>query len=242
MFRAIILPIFRSPRLCITACGTGRQHRRCIIPQAVTHSLVLLKMGKIISRNMFELTGIINKPLLLHLVGCLYYLYQWCTLKQISDNETYLLIKYIKSVLWRVAKRLSYREEARCLKVKEHDAGSSFESLYQDFSVYEWWLCWVWQRRLWFIRRLVQGEFLVKKIGTGIGFSSSTWTFIFQYLSTNAPYSFTRHRLQINDTTTDLDLRTLYRATGIGYLARSLRHWSTVFISAFSLTHWGRGF
>jgi len=28
------------------------------------------------------------------------------------------LIKYIKSVLWRVAKRLSYIEEARCLKVK----------------------------------------------------------------------------------------------------------------------------
>jgi len=30
-----------------------------------------------------------------------------------------LLIKYIKSVLWRVAKCLSYIEEARCLKVKE---------------------------------------------------------------------------------------------------------------------------
>ena len=29
----------------------------------------------------------------------------------------YLLIKYIKSVLWRVAKCLSYIEEARCLKV-----------------------------------------------------------------------------------------------------------------------------
>jgi len=28
------------------------------------------------------------------------------------------LIKYIKSVLWRVAKRLSYIEDARCLKVK----------------------------------------------------------------------------------------------------------------------------
>jgi len=27
------------------------------------------------------------------------------------------LIKYIKSVLWRVAKCLSYIEEARCLKV-----------------------------------------------------------------------------------------------------------------------------
>ena len=30
----------------------------------------------------------------------------------------YLLIKYIKSVLWRVAKCLPYIEEARCLKVK----------------------------------------------------------------------------------------------------------------------------
>ena len=64
-----------------------------------------------------ELTGIIDKPLLLHLVGCLYYLYQCCTVKLISDNEIYLLIKYIKSVLWRVAKRLSYIEDAGCLKV-----------------------------------------------------------------------------------------------------------------------------
>jgi len=28
------------------------------------------------------------------------------------------MIKYIKSVLWRIAKRLSYIEDARCLKVK----------------------------------------------------------------------------------------------------------------------------
>ena len=55
---------------------------------------------------------------MLHRVGCLYYLYQWRTVKQISDNEIYLLIKYIKSVLWSVAKCLSYIEEARCLKVK----------------------------------------------------------------------------------------------------------------------------
>ena len=34
--------------------ASGRQHRRCIIPQTVTHSLVLLKMGKIISRNMLS--------------------------------------------------------------------------------------------------------------------------------------------------------------------------------------------
>jgi len=55
----------------------GRQHRGCIIPLAVTHSLVLLKMGKIRSNcpKHVELTGTINKPLLLHLVGCLYYLY-----------------------------------------------------------------------------------------------------------------------------------------------------------------------
>jgi len=31
----------------------GRQYRGCIIPQTITHSLVLLKMGKIIARNMF---------------------------------------------------------------------------------------------------------------------------------------------------------------------------------------------
>ena len=36
-------------------CAEGRQHRGgCITPQAVTHSLVLLKMGKIISRNMLS--------------------------------------------------------------------------------------------------------------------------------------------------------------------------------------------
>ena len=65
-----------------------------------------------------EQIGIINKPLLLHLVDCLYYVYQGCTVKQTSVNETYLMIKYIKSVLWRVAKRLSYIEDARYLKRK----------------------------------------------------------------------------------------------------------------------------
>jgi len=38
--------------------------------------------------------------------------------KHISDNEIYLLIKYIESVLWRAAKRPSYIEDAWCLKVK----------------------------------------------------------------------------------------------------------------------------
>ena len=49
--------------------ATGRQHRRCIIPQAITHSLLLLKMGKNNCPKHVELTGIINKTLLLHLVG-----------------------------------------------------------------------------------------------------------------------------------------------------------------------------
>ena len=98
--------------------AVGRQHRRCIIPQTVTHSLVLLKMGKIISRNILSWLELLISRYCCILVGCLYCLYQWCTVKQISDNEIYLLIKYIKSVLWIVAKRLSYIEDARCLKVK----------------------------------------------------------------------------------------------------------------------------
>ena len=72
MFRAFYTPIIRSTISTVsTASGTnhsivsasffqrglqatGRQHRGCIIPQAVTHSLVLLKMGKIIARNMLS--------------------------------------------------------------------------------------------------------------------------------------------------------------------------------------------
>ena len=75
MFREIILPIFRSTRLCVTVCG-------------IMHP---------------DVGG--HRP-------------ASSLVKQISDNEIYLLIKYIKSVLWRVAKCLSYIEEARCLKVK----------------------------------------------------------------------------------------------------------------------------
>jgi hypothetical protein len=62
--------------------------------------------------------------------------------KQISDKEIYLLIKYIKSVLWRVAKSLSYIEEARCLKVNERpnltptrNNRQSFSSVYLDIYI-----------------------------------------------------------------------------------------------------------
>ena len=95
----------------------GRQHRRCIITTNCNTQSSAPEDGQNNCPKLVELTGIINKPLLLHLVGCLYYLYQWRTVKQILDNEIYLLIKYIKSVLWRVSKCLSYIEEARCLRV-----------------------------------------------------------------------------------------------------------------------------
>ena len=55
----------------------GRQHRGCIIPQAVTNTQSSApEDGQNNCPKHVELTGIINKPLLLHLVGCLYYLYQ----------------------------------------------------------------------------------------------------------------------------------------------------------------------
>ena len=46
--------------------------------------------------------------------------------KKISDNEIYLLIKYTKSVLWRVTKRPSYIENARCLKVNSGKKNDCF--------------------------------------------------------------------------------------------------------------------
>ena len=51
---------------------TGRQHRRCIIPQAV-HTVCVPEDGQNYRPKHAELIGIINETLLLHLVGCLYY-------------------------------------------------------------------------------------------------------------------------------------------------------------------------
>jgi len=55
--------------------ATGRQHRRCIIPQAVTHSLVLLRMDKIISRNMLSwLELLISRYCCINLVAYIIYI------------------------------------------------------------------------------------------------------------------------------------------------------------------------
>ena len=53
----------------------GRQCRVCIIPQAVTQSSAP-EDGQNNFPKHVELIGIINKPLLLHPFGCLYYLYE----------------------------------------------------------------------------------------------------------------------------------------------------------------------
>ena len=84
MFRAMISPIFRSTELCVTACG--KIHPRCCQPPAATSWLHYTTScnthssapedGRNHRPKHFELIGIINKPLLLHIVGGLYYLYQ----------------------------------------------------------------------------------------------------------------------------------------------------------------------
>ena len=61
-----------QPRCCRPEAGN--------IVAALYHKLYTQSRGPEDGQNSFpkhvELTGIINKPLLLHLVGCLYHLYQ----------------------------------------------------------------------------------------------------------------------------------------------------------------------
>jgi hypothetical protein len=55
--------------------ATGQHHRGCIIPQAVTHSLVFVKMGKIIARNMLSwLELLINRYCCIYLVVYIYFI------------------------------------------------------------------------------------------------------------------------------------------------------------------------
>jgi len=48
----------------------------------------------------------------------------------------YLYVKYIKSVLWTVAKRLSYIQDARCLKVNK--ASIDEQKSREVFSGFRW--------------------------------------------------------------------------------------------------------
>jgi len=60
----------------MTLPAGGRQHSRCIIPQAANTQSSSPENGQNNCPKHVELTGIINKPLFLHLFGCLYYLHQ----------------------------------------------------------------------------------------------------------------------------------------------------------------------
>ena len=84
MFREIILPIFRSTRLCYSLWYDART----MLPAggwpatswvhyttSCNSQSSAPEDGQNNCPKHVELTGIINKPLLLHLVGCLYYLY-----------------------------------------------------------------------------------------------------------------------------------------------------------------------
>ena len=51
-----------------------------------------------------ELIGIINKPLLLHLVGCLYCLYQGCSVKRISRNIPVSEMRIVEMLLVKTVK------------------------------------------------------------------------------------------------------------------------------------------
>ena len=83
MFRAIIPPIFRSTRLCVTACGTmhhdvaGHRPATSWVHYTTTCNTQSSapEDGRDYRPKHVELIGIINKPLLLHLLDCLYYLY-----------------------------------------------------------------------------------------------------------------------------------------------------------------------
>jgi len=64
------------------------------IAGALYHSLVLLRMGKIIARNMLSWLKVLIKLLLLHLFGCLYYGIVCCTVHaEITINGFYNIYK-----------------------------------------------------------------------------------------------------------------------------------------------------
>ena len=80
--------------------ANGPQHRGCIIPQAVTKSSAP-EDGRDHRPKHVELFGIINKPLLLQLVG-VYIIYindAWSNKYQILNRVLQLLVQYCFAIL-----------------------------------------------------------------------------------------------------------------------------------------------
>jgi len=68
------LPIFRSTRLYVTACGIMPATSWVHYTTSCNKQSSASEDGKNNCPKHVELNGIIKSPLLLHLVGCLYYL------------------------------------------------------------------------------------------------------------------------------------------------------------------------
>ena len=100
MFRAIISPIFRSTRLCVTACDI--MHPRCCRPPATSCLYYLYRQPTICNNNGLLIIpvrstcfGQLFRPssgaldCVLHIIGCLYYL---CRQPTICNNNSLLII------------------------------------------------------------------------------------------------------------------------------------------------------
>ena len=96
MFRAIISPIFRSIRLCVTACVI--MHPRCCWPAtswvhyttSCKHSLVILRMSEIIAWNMLSsLELLINRYYWINLV--VYIIYKALLLSHCSFRTLWIV-------------------------------------------------------------------------------------------------------------------------------------------------------
>jgi len=78
--------------------ATSRQNRGCIVPQAVTHSLAHLKMGKIIAQKMLNwLELLINCYCCIYLVICIIHIND---ARSSNCSQSSLVRKEIKSVFF----------------------------------------------------------------------------------------------------------------------------------------------
>ena len=129
MFQELILPIFRSTRLCVTVCGINAptmlptRHRPATSWVHYTTSCNTQSSAPENGQNNCPkhvlLTGIIKKLSLLHLVGCLYYLYFiiffWGLLNSLNLN---LILKTCR--IWRAPNNASKWQTGFYLAFKDY--------------------------------------------------------------------------------------------------------------------------
>jgi len=83
--------------------ATGLQNRQCIMPQAVTQSSDP-EDGQNNCPKHVVLTGIINRPLLLHLSGCLYLLHFIIFVLRLAKQSQFIhlqkVVYFITLLVW----------------------------------------------------------------------------------------------------------------------------------------------